>query len=42
MLEGYLGVDIYVFWVKEFQGNDLEFQGHAIEIETFNYHHWIP
>ena len=22
--------------------NDLEFQGHAMEIEQFNYHHWIP
>ena len=22
--------------------NDLEFQGHVIEIENVNYHHWIP
>ena len=22
--------------------NDLEFQDHVIEIENFNYHHWIP
>ena len=22
--------------------NDLEFQGHVIEIKNFNYHHWIP
>ena len=21
--------------------NDLEFQGHAIQIEDFNYNHWI-
>ena len=21
--------------------NDLEFQGHVIEIENSNYHHWI-
>ena len=21
------------------KGNDFEFQGHAIEIENFNYHH---
>ena len=21
--------------------NDLEFQGHSIEIENYNYHHWI-
>ena len=24
-----------------YKGNDLEFQSHAIEIEKFNYHHWI-
>ena len=24
-----------------YKGNDLEFQGHAIEIEYFNYHYWI-
>ena len=25
-----------------FKVNDLEFQGHVIEIENSNYHLWIP
>ena len=25
-----------------FKVNDLEFQGHVIEVENSNYHHWIP
>ena len=28
--------------IAMYKVNDLEFQGHVIEMENFNYHHWIP
>ena len=34
--------NISPFLTVAFKVNDLEFQGHVIEIENSNYHLWIP
>ena len=28
-------------WTNDHYNNDLDCQGHALEIDNFNYHHWI-